>query len=474
MISRRVDPEDQGSNQRGRKGPLTGRLLGGRWRLGELLGQGGMSSVYAATHRNGKQFAIKVLRPDLSDRERTKWRFLREGYIANRVGHEGVVTVLDDITENGVVFLVMELLEGITVEQYCCERGGTVPTGEVLAIADGVLDILVAAHAKGVVHRDIKPSNLFLTSEQKLKLLDFGIASVREAPGVANATINGALLGTPGFMAPEQARGRWKEIDARTDVWGVGALMFRLLTGRLVHETETTHESVVLAATQPAQSIGSIEASLPDNLVALVDRALASDPRDRWQNAMAMQVAVRAEQRRLPSSALPRPSRRATAATLDEPRSVAGTASELPNRLESAASKRLARSPRWWVSSAGGALGAVLFLWIIGGRAERASPARPMASSALTSQERTPPLATSTPPPVAVASTAPTVSSSPFTTPFTTAQTIRGAASSSIPRRMPTSGPGNMKPSETRAAPASAAVVPTAPRRLEDVLDERK
>jgi eukaryotic-like serine/threonine-protein kinase len=468
MISPRVDPEGKGSNQRGRTGPLTGRLLSGRWRLGELLGQGGMSCVYAATHRNGKQFAIKVLRSDLSDRERTKWRFLREGYIANRVGHEGVVTILDDITEHGVVFLVMELLEGITVEQYCCECGGTVPVGEVLAIADGVLDILVSAHAKGVVHRDIKPSNLFLTSEQKLKLLDFGIASIREAPGVANATINGALLGTPGFMAPEQARGRWKEIDARTDVWGVGALMFRLLSGRLVHVTETTHESVVLAATQPAQSIGSIEASLPENLVALVDRALQSDPRDRWQSALAMQLAVRAEQWRHPCSTLPRPSRYTTTATLDESRSVAGTASELPSQLQGAGSKRLARSPRWWLSSAGGALGAVVFLWMIGGRADRASPASPMVSSTPTSQERIPP--TSTPAPLSITSSAPTVSSSLITI----VDNVPGAAKSSASKSPQTNGTRNTKPSEIKVAPVSAAIAPPVPRRLEDVLDERK
>src|SRR5689334_14336200 len=121
MNSPASEPVARQGQQSARTGSLTGRLLAGRWRLGELLGVGGMSSVYAATHRNGKQVAIKVLRPDLSTRDRTKWRFLREGTIANRIGHEGIVTVLDDITENGLVFLVMERLEGVTVEQYCCE-----------------------------------------------------------------------------------------------------------------------------------------------------------------------------------------------------------------------------------------------------------------------------------------------------------------------------------------------------------------
>jgi eukaryotic-like serine/threonine-protein kinase len=473
MISLKVEPVDRdGPNQRGSPGPLTGRLLAGRWRLGEVLGQGGMSSVYAATHRNGKQFAIKVLRPDLYDRERTKWRFLREGYIANRVSHEGVVAVLDDVTENGFVFLVMELLEGVTVEQYGCERGGILPIGEVLAIADGVLDILSAAHVKGVVHRDIKPSNLFLTAQATLKLLDFGIASLREASGIANATMNGALLGTPGFMAPEQARGRWKEIDARTDLWGVGALMFRLLTGRLVHECESTHESVVAAATQPARSLGSVDRSLPKSLVELVDRALESDQGARWQTAVEMQAAVRTERARLSSSELPRPSCRASVSTVDEAMSVAGTANELPSRLESAAIARLTRSPRWWLFFGYGAMGAVVLLWIIGGRTELATPENPKPPSitAKPMQHEAPPLSTVEPAPaLTVVSVATPIPSQPIAV----ANSVQSAAS--LATRPPQKNEArSTKPAQVAAPAVSAGAAPRSPRRLEDVLNERR
>jgi len=473
MIFRESNPVDRvGQSRAGRTGRMTGRLLGGRWRLGELLGEGGMSSVYAATHRNGKQVAIKVLRPDLSNRERTKWRFLREGSIANRIDHEGVVTVLDDITENGVVFLVMERLEGATVEQHCCERGGILAVGEVLAIADAVLNILNAAHAVGVVHRDIKPSNLFLTTQETLKLLDFGIASLREAPGVANATMNGALLGTPGFMAPEQARGRWKEIDARTDLWGVGALMFRLLTGRLVHEAETTHESVVAAATQPARTLASVGASSSESLIALVDRALKSDPSARWQSAAEMQAAVRNERACLPPCGLPQPSRKAMVATLDEAMSVAGTANELAIPVEHVAVARLKSSLHWWPSFAYGVLGAVVFLWIVTGRTEKAAPASlPLASTVIEHSPKDP-VSPSPPsnlvPAGAIPSSAPSIA-------LPRAAVAKSAQSANAPAAtLPQRNERRMTKPLPFAAGSAQPVPPSpSPRRLEDVLDER-
>jgi serine/threonine-protein kinase len=308
-----------GAETGAQKSTLTGRLLSGRWRVGPLLGRGGMSAVYEATHRNGKRVAVKVLRVDLQGNQRTRRRFMREGYIANQVAHDGVVAVLDDeVTDRGAAFIVMELLEGMNVEQYCSACGGTLPQGEVLAIADAVLDILVAAHAKRIIHRDIKPSNLFLTNSGRLKLLDFGIARFRETSGFLNITGEGALLGTPGFMAPEQARGRWNDIDARTDLWAVGALMFRLLTGRLVYDPENSNEYVIAAATESAPSLASVDPSLPRGIVELTDRALKSDAADRFQSALEMQTAVQAEMARFSDGRIPRPPLLGSAATLDE------------------------------------------------------------------------------------------------------------------------------------------------------------
>src|SRR5580700_4775771 len=146
-----------------------GRVLKGKYRLDRVLGIGGMAVVYAATHRNKKRFAIKMLHAELSMRENIRTRFLREGYVANSVEHPGAVAVLDDdVAEDGSAFVVMELLDGAPVDAVWEKHGKRVPVAVVVAIGDALLDVLAAAHAKGVVHRDIKPANLFLTSDGRL------------------------------------------------------------------------------------------------------------------------------------------------------------------------------------------------------------------------------------------------------------------------------------------------------------------
>ncbi len=271
---------------------LVGRLLCDKWRIDRLLSTGGTSSVYSAVHRNGKRVAIKVLRPELAADARLKKRFLREGYLANRVDHEAAVSVIDDGTsDEGFVFLVMEFLEGTNLAELSREMRRE--PSEVAFVIDGLLDVLAAAHANGIVHRDIKPGNVFLTTQGKVKLLDFGIARLKEASSPIHHTRSGAVLGTPGFMAPEQARGRSNEVDARTDIWAVGATMFRLLSGRLVHEATTGQEALIAAATMPAPRLKSVREALPDAMAALVDRALAFDPNERWQSAKQMQEALR-------------------------------------------------------------------------------------------------------------------------------------------------------------------------------------
>ena len=135
-----------------------GQVIKEKWRLDVLLGVGGMAAVYAATHRNGNRVAIKILHPELSTHHQVRTRFLREGYVANAVGHEGAVRITDDdVTEDGSAFLVMELLDGETLEDRRVRSGGRLDEDEVLSLADQLLDVLVAAHAKGVIHRDLKP-----------------------------------------------------------------------------------------------------------------------------------------------------------------------------------------------------------------------------------------------------------------------------------------------------------------------------
>ncbi len=453
---------------------LTGRLLDGRWRVGALLGRGGMSSVYEAVHRNGRMVAIKVLLPGLATSTRARARFLREGYIANRIAHPGIVSVIDDgVTDDGMLFLVMELLAGATLEQHCRAGGGRLPENEVLAVADAVLDILATAHAENVVHRDIKASNIFLTADGTLKLLDFGAARLRERSSALTDTATRDVLGTPGFMAPEQARGRWDEVDARTDLWALGATMFRLLTGRLVHEAETPHEAIIAAAVTPAPSLASIDAGLV-SAAPIVDRALALDRRDRWPNAGAMLAAVRPARAALPSCALPCPIAEAAnpLATLDESSpSVRGER----DQFRSLASERWRRAFTQRQIAARVAIGAVVlvgFSWIafLRGRSPRASNV-PSANAPI-SRVITPSEAPAVPPSRTLVST-PAPAAGPTPAPRAVhsqhgrrSVAARPSGAAAAPQAVP---PAPGAPHADPAAPPA----PPAPTRLEDVLDQR-
>jgi hypothetical protein len=268
-----------------------GRVLKDKWRLDALIGVGGMAAVYAATHRNQKRVAIKMLLPELAHDAQVRERFVREGYAANTIGHPGALSVLDDdVADEGLPFLVMEFLDGETVEARWERAGRRLELPEVLTIAAHVLDVLAAAHAKGVVHRDIKPENLFLLRTGGLKVLDFGIARVLEQRGTETRV--GTVMGTPAFMSPEQALAKWDEVDGRTDLWAVGAMMFTLVSGEHVHEAGTGNEQLIKSATQPARSVGSVVKGLPRSAIALIDRALKFDRTARWPDARAMQEAA--------------------------------------------------------------------------------------------------------------------------------------------------------------------------------------
>ena len=270
-----------------------GQLLAGKWRIDRLLDVGGMASVFAATHRNGNRVAIKVLHDVYATNQDVRDRFLREGYVANKVGHPGAVQVLDDdVLPDGGVFLVMELLEGISLEARL-EGAKTLSQAEALHIADRVLDVLAAAHDKGIVHRDVKPANVFLTHAGEVKVLDFGLARVKEQTLRGSLTRTGMVIGTASYMPPEQARGKKDLIDHRTDVWAVGATLFRALTGRYVHLGGSVNERLIAAMSERAPSLADVAPHLARPLTVLVDRALAFQKVDRWPDARSMQREVR-------------------------------------------------------------------------------------------------------------------------------------------------------------------------------------
>lgn len=286
-----------------------GRVLRGKWRLDAVLDVGGMAAVYSATHRNGGRAAIKILHADRSCMPEVARRFLREGYVANAVGHPGVVRALDDdVDESGNVFLVMELLEGAPLHVRAASKGGRLPAEDVLRVCDDVLDVLAAAHARGILHRDVKPENIFVTDGGEVKLLDFGIARLPIACG-STTTQNGAPLGTPAFMPPEQARGRFDLVGPQSDLWAIGATMFTLLTGEVVHFGETPTELLAASMSRPARSLATVLPDAHPAVVRLVDKALAREPSDRWSDAREMQRAVRRARSAVLQSATQRTSR---------------------------------------------------------------------------------------------------------------------------------------------------------------------
>lgn len=271
-----------------------GQTLHGKWRLDSFIGRGGSADVYAATHRNGKRAAVKILHPQYAAEPELLKRFLREGYVANSLAHPGAVSVLDDDRcEDGSAYLVMELLEGTPLSDFS-KKKTPLAVGLVLRVADDVLDVLAAAHERGIVHRDIKPGNLFLTNEGRTKVLDFGIARLLEPDGGEPMTLSGTSLGTPAYMAPEQARGRWELVDGRTDLWALGATLIALLTGRKPRKADTANEELLFAMTQPIPPFATFAPGAPPELCALVDRAVAYERDQRFANAREMQTYVRA------------------------------------------------------------------------------------------------------------------------------------------------------------------------------------
>jgi eukaryotic-like serine/threonine-protein kinase len=268
-----------------------GSVLNGKYRLDRVLGVGGMAAVYSATHlRNASRIAVKLLHPEMAAEANVRRRFLREGYAANSVEHPGTVRILDDDTaEDGSVFLVMELLEGETLDHRWERSGHRLGAREVARLMYQVLEVLAAAHAKGIVHRDIKPENLFLTRGGTLKVLDFGVARLIEGPVTATREGTG-IIGTPAFMAPEQVLG--KAVDPQSDLYSVGATAFTLLSKRYVHDADNAAEMMVVVGSRPARSLALVSPDLPPALTVVVDRALRFEKSERWPDARSMMAAL--------------------------------------------------------------------------------------------------------------------------------------------------------------------------------------
>jgi len=278
------------------EGPRIGTTIAGKYRLHRLIGSGSIGAVYAAVHQfTGKHVALKLIDGTLLEQhEGFAARFLREARAAAEIGHPVICDVLDAGQEpDGTLYLALELLEGRTFEDAI--EGDDLRLDEIVDVGIELLDGLAAAHDRGIVHRDIKPENIFLTwneqGEMHVKLLDFGVAKNTKAGPELFSTQQGAILGTPWYMAPEQAAG--DPVDARADIWSVGAVLFDALTGSPPHDAPNYNRLIGKLLNEDPPKLRSVRRELPEWLCTAVDGALQRDPDVRWQSARTMAETLR-------------------------------------------------------------------------------------------------------------------------------------------------------------------------------------
>ena len=273
-------------------GARCGQIMLGKYRVERLIGRGGMGEVYEARHVVvGRRFAIKFLKQGSTGGQDSHARFLREAQAAGALDNEHIAAVIDfDLAADGAPFLVMEYLNGESLTA-ALQREGVLPLRRVVSILLQVCDGLAAAHAAGIVHRDLKPDNLSILprndAPELVKILDFGVAKlVREQPD-GSETQSGAVLGTPLYMAPEQARGE-KSVDFRVDIHALGVIAYELLSGQRPHPGDGYNAILAHILTRPVRPLRELCPDLPEAMLRAVERALAFEPSARHESAAAL------------------------------------------------------------------------------------------------------------------------------------------------------------------------------------------
>jgi serine/threonine-protein kinase len=329
----------------------TGDILVGRYEVDSLLGRGGMSSVFSGWDRTlGREVAIKVLAAELAEDRVFVERFDREARAAASLSHRNVVAVFDSGVDGGARFIVMEHVSGETLAARM--REGPMPVEQAVEIALGVLRALGAAHARGIVHRDVKPGNVMLSDNGQVKVLDFGIARALAATSLTRAS---TVIGTAGYLSPEQAEGA--AVDARSDLYGLGCVLYEMLAGRPPFVADSVaalvHQHISRAPDPPSRSRPEVSPALDGAVL----RCLAKDPGERYADADALCAALIGAPAHRPAAA----SERADTTTLLQ-----------------------RRRKRHWLLAPGGAalLGALLLLALDHGTAGRPGGATARASAA--------------------------------------------------------------------------------------------
>ncbi len=273
----------------------TGDVIDGRYEIVRVLGVGGTGAVFEAKHKAiGRTVAIKFLLPELAINPTVPARFLHEARTANQVRHRNIVEVIDFGNDRGRLYLVMEYLRGESLAAFIKHEAPTAP-GRILAVMDPILAALSYAHTQGIIHRDIKPQNLFLSvqSDGEIipKVIDFGIAR-RIVTEDVRLTSTGMILGTPAYMAPEQAQGA-SDVTSAADQYALGAILYQALTGQIPIAADTYPAMLIALATQRPRVITELRADLDPALARIVMKMLVREPAARFASLDAVRAAIK-------------------------------------------------------------------------------------------------------------------------------------------------------------------------------------
>jgi serine/threonine-protein kinase len=447
-----------------------GDLLAGKYRVERVLGVGGMGIVVAARHEQLEQrVAIKFVRDDALGNDEAVARFLREARAAVKLRSEHAAKVLDVGTlESGAPYMVMEYLEGADLGAILVERG-PLPVSSVAEYVVQACEAVAEAHAAGIVHRDLKPQNLFLAATvgggARVKVLDFGVSKTLSTTGSGGGALTQtrSMLGSPLYMSPEQMRSS-RDVDARSDVWALGVVLFELLTRRWPYEAETMPELVLKVVTEPPQSLAELRPDVPAAMVDIVERCLKKEPGERFANAAELALAlepfappesrITVERARMAMGSTGRgpmvssPALNVATAETSAPRPALTPAAWGSGKQETLVSepKRSGGGGMW--IGAGIAVAAVVggAVFLLRGHEAPPSAATPSAVTAAVLPAATPlPTASVAPAPAPVASDLPVPSSAPIASASATAPTGIGGSSTAS------------KPSPQVATPRAAA-----------------
>jgi len=270
---------------------MPGQTLSNRYEIKEILGAGGMGVVFRAYDRELQEaVAIKNLKPEVMDPQSIE-RFKQEIRLARKISHRNVVRNYDLGESDGMLYITMEYVEGTGLEKLLRQRG-MLPIGVALTVVKQLLRALEAAHEMGVIHRDVKPQNIVVEPNGLVKVMDFGIARLAETKQHEGKglTAVGVVIGTPQYMSPEQLMGG--DLDARSDLYAAGAVLYECLTGKVVFDAPTMAALILAQVEQEPPDPRTINPMVPHDLALIVLKALAKTPEARWQSAAEFSAAL--------------------------------------------------------------------------------------------------------------------------------------------------------------------------------------